>query len=148
MITSSFGMFKLMAALTMKPLHRRFGVEIDNIDLSVIDRKRDFPAIRKAFDDHSLLLFRGQNLDQDAHLRLGRMFGSIENRESANLKADEDFKVPKVSNVRADGSVTGEMDLHTLNLKSNMLWHTDSTFLPVPALANIILAAAFEPTGV
>jgi hypothetical protein len=33
-----------------------------------------------------------------------------------------------------------EDDMRTLNLKANQLWHTDSTFLPVPALTNILVA--------
>ena len=57
------------------------------------------------------------------------------------------MKFRKVSNVRDDGSIAAEMDLHTLHLKSNMLWHTDSTFLPVPALANIITAKIVTATG-
>jgi alpha-ketoglutarate-dependent 2,4-dichlorophenoxyacetate dioxygenase len=39
------------------------------------------------------------------------------------------------------------MDLHTLNLQANMLWHTDSTFLPTPALINILTARVLPPSG-
>jgi len=36
-------------------------------------------------------------------------------------KPAETFIVPEVSNDRADGTVSEDMDLHTLNLKSNFL---------------------------
>ena len=62
-------------------------------------------------------------------------------------KPGETFKVPEVSNVRADGSVSEDMDLHTLNLKSNFLWHSDSTFLPTSALVNVITARILPTTG-
>lgn len=62
-------------------------------------------------------------------------------------KPGETFKVPEVSNVRADGSVSEDMDLHTLNLKSNFLWHSDSTFLPTPALVNVITARILPTSG-
>ena len=62
------------------------------------------------------------------------------------IKGSERF-VPEVTNIREDGSVTGDMDLHTLNLKANMLWHIDSTFLPVPALTNILIARVVTETG-
>ena len=76
-------------------------------------------------------LFRNQNFTQEDHVRVAKLFGPLENRERADLKARSKFKVSEVSNVREDGSVTSEMDLHTLNLKANQLWHTDSTFLPI-----------------
>jgi len=133
--------------LKIKTLHSRFGIEISGVDLSTLDESTEFPAVRKAFDDYSLLLFRRQDLQPDDHLRFGRMFGPIEDREAEDLQAREGYEVPKVSNVRDDGSITAEMDLHTLHLKSNMLWHTDSTFLPVPALANIITAKIVTATG-
>ena len=44
-------------------------------------------------------------------------------------------------------AITGAMDLHTLHLKANMLWHTDSTFLPIPALTNILTARIVTQTG-
>ena len=62
-------------------------------------------------------------------------------------KPGETFKVPEVSNVRADGTVSEDMDLHTLNLKSNFLWHSDSTFLPTPALVNVITARILPTSG-
>ncbi len=133
--------------MKIKTLHSRFGIEISGVDLSTLDESTEFPAVRKAFDDYSLLLFRRQDLQPDDHLRFGRMFGPIEDREAEDLQAREGYEVPKVSNVRDDGSITAEMDLHTLHLKSNMLWHTDSTFLPVPALANIITAKIVTATG-
>jgi alpha-ketoglutarate-dependent 2,4-dichlorophenoxyacetate dioxygenase len=43
--------------------------------------------------------------------------------------------------------VVSEDDHQVLNLKANQLWHTDSTFLPVPALANILAARVVPSTG-
>ena len=52
-----------------------------------------------------------------------------------------------VTNLRADGSVASAGDLRTLNLQANMLWHTDSTFLPVPALTNMIVPRVLPSEG-
>ena len=40
-----------------------------------------------------------------------------------------------------------ETNLRLLDLQANMLWHTDSTFLPVPALANILQARVVPDEG-
>ena len=128
------------------PLTDRFGVEVHDVDLSTIDAV-GYAQIRTLFEDHSALLFRDQSLSDEAHIRLAQFFGPIEDRLADERADGEDFKVPQVSNVREDGTTTGEMDLHTLNLKSNMLWHADSTFLPVPALTNILTARVVTKTG-
>lgn len=132
--------------LDTTPLHPRFGVEITNVDLRDIDA-HNFGAIRAAFDTHSALLFREQEIDDATHIRLACLFGPLEDRNAETLTGGADFKVPEVSNITEDGTTTGEMDLHTLNLKSNMLWHSDSTFLPVPALSNMLVARVVTETG-
>ena len=57
------------------------------------------------------------------------------------------FVVPKVSNRQAHNTLGAASDDQLLNLKANQLWHTDSTFLPVPALANIITARVLPSSG-
>jgi len=124
------------------PLHPKFGVEIHGVDLRRVTRDHLYPEIRAAFEEHSVLLFRGQGLDDEEQLAFGRLFGPLEDRDSLPEPV-----MTFVSNVRDDGSVTAEQDLHTLNLKANQLWHTDSTFLPVPALANVLQARIVTRTG-
>jgi alpha-ketoglutarate-dependent 2,4-dichlorophenoxyacetate dioxygenase len=130
------------------PLTPAFGVEITDTALAEIVPSGRFPELRALFEEHSALLFRAQSdFDDDAHLALARCFGEIEDRTKDERKKDEAFAIPKVSNVQADGSLTGEMDLHTLHLRSNFLWHADSTFMPTPALTNILTARVVTSTG-
>jgi hypothetical protein len=133
--------------LNTSPLHPRFGVEIRGLDLADIAADGAFPAIHDAFERQSLLLFRDQALSDDDHMRLARLFGVIEDRSADERAPDEAFAVPQVSNRAEGGGVTAATDLKTLNLLSNQLWHTDSTFLPTPALANIITARVVTSTG-
>ena len=123
------------------PLHPDFGVQVHDIDLSQATATSGYPDIRAAFEEYSLLLFRDQALDDPAILEFGQLWGPIENR------TDGPIKVSKVSNILPDGSVSLPDALHTKNLRANMLWHTDSTFLPVPALANILSARVVPSQG-
>ena len=136
-----------MSELTTTPLTERFGVIVHDLDLHDVTADHLFPELRAAFEAHSVLLLRGQDLDPETHIALARLFGPIEDRQADERKPGEAFTVPEVSNLRADGTVTEEMDLHTLHLKANMLWHADSTFLPVPALTNILTAKIVTSTG-
>ena len=124
------------------PLHRDFGVEVHGLDLKSVSAADGYPELRRLFDRHSLLLFRNQPLDDADHLRLGKLFGPIENR--TEIPGD---RLSPVSNKAEGGGVTAQDDLHTLNLIANQLWHTDSTFLPVPALANLLQARIVSSTG-
>ena len=128
------------------PISERFGVEVHDFDLGRINAA-GFAEVRALFEEHSALLFRNQEIDDAAHMHLARLFGPIEDRKADERKEGEAFEVPEVSNVLADGSTADGMDLHTLNLKANMLWHADSTFLPIPALANILIGRVVTEVG-
>lgn len=129
------------------PLNNRFGVEVIGLDVADAVLPQNFPALRALFEEHSALLFRGQSMSAETHLTLAGLFGPIEDRKADERKKGEAFEIPEVSNMTKDGGLTGEMDLHTLNLKSNLLWHSDSTFLPVPALTNVLTAHVVTKTG-
>ena len=136
-----------MTTLKTSPLAPRFGVVVHDLNLQEVREEADFFPIRAAFETHSALLFKGQDLDPETHMRLAKLFGPIEDRQADERKEGEAFKVPEVTNMTEAGGLTGEMDLHTLNLKSNFLWHADSTFMPEPALCNILTAKVVTETG-
>jgi len=127
------------------PLHDRFGVEVHDVDLRQVTARNGYPEIRAAFEEHSLLVFRGQDLDDAHHLAFGALFGPVEDR-TRGVEGPEP-RVSLVSNERLDGKVARETGRQVLNLKANQLWHTDSTFLPVPALANILAARVVTQDG-
>ncbi|RYG90317.1 TauD/TfdA family dioxygenase [Loktanella sp. IMCC34160] len=129
------------------PLNPHFGVEVTGIRLADVTADHLFPQIRALFEEHSALLFRKQDFSDEDHISLARLFGPIEDRQADERKPGETFSIPKVSNVGDDGTTFGEMDLKTLNLKSNFLWHSDSTFLPVPSLVNILIGRVVTTEG-
>lgn len=134
------------STLETTPLADSFGVVVRNFNLTDVSREADYPALRELFEEHSALLFPGQNLSSRDHMRLAEMFGPVEDRKKDERKPGETAEVSLVSNEAEDG-VTGEMDLHTLNLKANQQWHIDSTFMPVPALCNILTAKTVTTSG-
>ncbi|MBI1416804.1 MAG: TauD/TfdA family dioxygenase [Limimaricola sp.] len=136
-----------MTRFDLTPLNPNFGVEVRGLNLMDVSADTLFPEIRALFEEHSALLFRGQDLTPEKHLELAGLFGPVEDREADERKPGEAFKIPEVSNVLDDGTTSGEMDLKTLNLKSNFLWHSDSTFLPVPSLINILVGRIVTTEG-
>ena len=127
------------------PLHDDFGIEVHDVDLRVVTAEMVYPEIRVLFEAHSLLLFRDQSVDEDKHRNLARLFGPLENLTDAG--PDEAPPRPMVSNVASDGTLAGESDLQLLNLQSNFIWHTDSTFLATPSISNILISYLVPSAG-
>ncbi|MEM6596521.1 MAG: TauD/TfdA family dioxygenase [Pseudomonadota bacterium] len=123
-----------------------FGIEIAGLDLRDVKSPADFAPLRDLFETHSALLFKRQEITDDDHRRLASFFGEVEDRLKDERKAGEPAAIPLVSNETATG-VTGEMDLHSLNLRANQQWHIDSTFMPTPALCNILTARVVPSSG-
>ena len=123
-----------------------FGVEIHDINLLDVTAEKGYAEIREHFERHSLLLFRGQQLDDEQHNDFAALFGPLEDRN--HTVAERRPPLPKVSNLKHDGDgLEAEDSIRVLDLKANQLWHTDSTFLPTPALANVIAARVVPSSG-
>jgi alpha-ketoglutarate-dependent 2,4-dichlorophenoxyacetate dioxygenase len=126
-------------------LHPHFGLKIEDIDLNEITAHSGYPEIRCVFEQSSLLYFPNQKLDDKTHLRVGALFGP---REDRSLNAEQPLpKVSLVSNLKSEQELYQPGEKRLLDLQANMLWHTDSTFLPVPALANILIGQVIPPSG-
>ena len=137
----------MTGAFELSPLSTSFGAEVHGLDLTRVRADSHYPELRGLFEEHSALLFRDQALSDEALLRLGRLFGPIEDRNAEDRAAGEPAPVSKVSNETAEGGLTGITDLHTLHLIANQQWHVDSSFMPVPALCNILTARVVSKSG-
>ncbi len=124
------------------PLHPEFGQEVSAFELKAIQSDDAFAALRHLFEEYSLLLFRDQHLSDEEQLALARRFGPLEDRVIGRQEAE----IAPVSNETAAGVLAAD-DWQLLALQANFLWHTDSTFLPVPALANILQARVVPSRG-
>lgn len=131
--------------MRIRPLHRYFGVEVEDLDLNTVRSDVSFPQIRELFETHSLLLFRNQSLSDETHFKLAKLFGPIEDRSDTSMSREG--CVAPVSNARNSELNAEQAHQHLLHLQANMLWHTDSTFLPFPALANLLRAEQLPDSG-
>lgn len=127
-------------------LHMDFGVEIHGVDLRDATPTNLYPEIRQHFEQYSLLLFRRQHLDIGEQNRFARLFGPLEDRSVVTMD-NEPPEISPVSNVDESGQLMHSRHQRLLDLQSNMLWHTDSTFLPIPALVNVLQALVVPASG-
>ena len=59
------------------PTGKALGAEIQGVDLRTVD-SNDFACIYRAWLDHSVLLFRGQNLTDDDLIAFSEKFGDLD----------------------------------------------------------------------
>jgi alpha-ketoglutarate-dependent 2,4-dichlorophenoxyacetate dioxygenase len=133
--------------LETRPLHPRFGVEVIGVDVRRVDTDV-FTAIVQAFNEHSVLLFRGQRVDDAEQVAFSRRFGPLE--ATIRTVVSHRAYLPEISNlanVDADDRLIPAGDKRLLFNAGNQMWHTDSSFKRVPALASLLSGREVPPEG-
>jgi alpha-ketoglutarate-dependent 2,4-dichlorophenoxyacetate dioxygenase len=134
-------------ALDTRPLHPWFGVEIEGVDVRRLDAAT-FAEIARAFEDHSVLLFRGQRLDDTEQIAFSQRFGPLE--PSIRTVVSQTRSLPEISNlanVDAEDRLIPRGDTRNLFNAGNQMWHSDSSFKRVPAKASLLSAREVPPEG-
>jgi alpha-ketoglutarate-dependent 2,4-dichlorophenoxyacetate dioxygenase len=130
-----------------RPLHEKFGAEVTGVDLRRLD-DATFAPIAAAFEEHSVLLFRGQALDDDEQIAFSQRFGPLE--VTIRTIASQAKTLPEISNIAnvdAEDRLIPAGDKRNLFNAGNQMWHTDSSFKRVPALASLLSAREVPPSG-
>jgi len=133
--------------LRTRPLHPLFGAEVIGVD---VRRVADdiFAALVEAFNEHSVLLFRGQRVDDAEQVEFSRRFGPLE--ATIRTVVSHQSYLPEISNlanVDADDRLIPSGDKRILFNAGNQMWHTDSSFKRVPALASLLSGREVPPEG-
>ena len=132
--------------LTVTRLTPHFAAHVDGVDITRAVDDATWAEIRAAFEEHSVLVFHGQPLDDDTQVVFSRRFGSLEVTRSMNPAAGTPFA--RQSNLDiATGEVIPSEDRRMIYQFANMLWHTDSSFKPVPSLCSLLSGRIVPPAG-
>src|SRR5260370_27700848 len=137
-------------AISVYPVTENFAAEIGDLDLARPLDPADLAAIKAAFATYAVLIFPDQQLTQEQHLAFAARFGPLEltiavHRKDAPLRVRKEFA--DVSNLNHKDKVWRE-DSRTRQFQlANPIWHTDSSFKRLPALASLLYARTIPPVG-
>lgn len=124
-------------ALTLEKLHPLFVAEVRDIDLRAPLADRVFEEIRDAFEDYSILVFRDQDITDAQQVAFSERFGPLERMLIGSMGAGTPLAY--LTNVdRETGEIIPPDDKRMVRNACNMLWHSDSSFKRVPAMASIL----------
>jgi alpha-ketoglutarate-dependent 2,4-dichlorophenoxyacetate dioxygenase len=132
--------------MELVPLAEGFGVEVKGVSLlDVATDAQAYKAVRDAFETHSLLVFRDQQIADDIQVAYSRAFGPLELTKVASLGANSFYS--RLTNVGEKGEIVPPDHRQVLVAKANALWHTDSSFKKTPALASVLTARVLPGEG-
>jgi len=129
-------------AFSVRRLHDLFVGEISGVDLTRPVAPPDIAALEAAIAEHAVLVFRDQRITDDQQLAFSRCFGELEETRGTGIsKPGEQRMHPAfadVSNLDKDNTILARDNRRRLYSLGNMLWHSDSSFKPIPATYSLL----------
>jgi alpha-ketoglutarate-dependent 2,4-dichlorophenoxyacetate dioxygenase len=137
--------------VAIRPIQPAFAGEVSGIDIAKPITPEDVAAIEAGMDMYAVLVFRNQNITDEQQMAFSRNFGALEVAPGNNITKPEDKRLgtgmADVSNLGKDGRPLALDSRQRMFNLGNMLWHSDSSFRPIPAKYSLLSARVVNPKG-
>lgn len=120
--------------LEVRPIAGALGAEVHGVDLKKPLSAETAAEIRRAWLEHLVIFFRGQNLSPAEFMSFAGVLGTP--IEYPFLKGIDGW--PMIIEVK-------KLEHETVNLGG--VWHSDTTYLDLPPMASLLLAREIPPYG-
>ena len=122
--------------ITVKARHPALGAEIHGIDMRQPANAATLQQVSDAWMKHLVLVFPGQHITDREHVDFTRQLGEPEifHQTSLHLRSDAVREIFLVSNVDERGKLMRPTEPSQKQLSSSQMWHTDSSYRPVPSM--------------
>jgi taurine dioxygenase len=120
-------------AVSIHPFDTALGAEVRGLDLSRPVDDQSFSIVREAYEKHSVLLFRGQELTPQQHIDFSRRFGDLEIHVLDQWRHPEHPEILIVSNIK-------DRDRHIGVPHAGRYWHTDLSYMVAPSRGSLLYA--------
>ncbi len=137
-------------ALVFKPLHPLFAAEASGLDLTQPLGTEQVAEIDAGMNQHAVLVFRNQALDEDQQIRFAKSLGPLDlgllklKRNPSRFKHAE---LIDISNVGIDDAVAARDSGKVVGNIANQLWHSDSSFQSIRARYSMLQAITLPSWG-
>lgn len=119
--------------LKMRPLAPKIGLEIVDFDLARDLNDATFTLIEQAFNEHGLLLFRRQRINERDHIEISRRFGRLQDHVLKPFLLPDFPQILRISNIEQDGKPIGIGD-------AGLYWHSDTSYTAHPCRCSLLYA--------
>ena len=126
--------------LALKPVTTTdFVAEVEDIDLSQPVPPATIGELRAAINRHSILVFRGQTLDNDQHVAFSRNFGNLE------IHTVKQYLLPDFPEIIALAN-RGEKGTTPID-NGGAYWHSDISYKAKPPMGSLLYSLEVPPEG-
>ncbi|HEX3538423.1 MAG TPA: TauD/TfdA family dioxygenase [Stellaceae bacterium] len=138
--------------LSIRPLHPVFVGEVAGIDCRNPLNPDEVAAIGAGMDRYAVLVFRDQRLTDEQQLAFTRHFGELENyRTPGHVRRRDESRLgagmADFSNLDKAGNIMPADDRVWFFKLADRLWHSDSSFRPVPAKYSLLSGRVLPSWG-
>ena len=136
-------------AITIRQVGPCLAGEVDGIDLAQPLSPENAAAIHAGMDRYAVLAFHGRPVTPEQHMAFTLALGPIEHAIATGLRDNE--RIPTtfadVSNLDNNNRVFERDSRTRLFGLGNRLWHSDSSFKPIPAKYSLLHAYRIPSRG-
>lgn len=144
-----------MTKIEIVPTGAALGAEVRGIDLSADIGEEAAETLKTAWHENLVLLFRDQQLDDDALLRASQIFGPLQEGGARQYFREGGFEegrgllsrhpeITVVSNLDEDGNPVRE----NAGLGSGeVVWHSDNSYVETPPAGSMLYAIEIPEGG-
>jgi alpha-ketoglutarate-dependent 2,4-dichlorophenoxyacetate dioxygenase len=138
--------------ITITPLHPVFVGEVAGADLTRPQAPDEVQAIEAGMDQYAVLVFRDQAITDEQQKAFTVHFGALENYNTGgHIRKRSDSRlgpgVADFSNLDREGRRLRPDDRVWLFKLGDRLWHSDSSFRPIPATYSLLSARMLPSWG-
>ena len=134
-------------SIHIRKLRAGLGAEIGGINLSEPVDERGLQLIRRALDEHGVLALPNQPIDDDAHVRFARGFGTLQTFRPRKEPGGLPPEIFRSSNADDAGNIRAPSADDIKLLKLNWLWHADTCYRAVPSRGVVLRAVEMVSAG-
>lgn len=138
-------------SVTIRQIHPAFVGEVSGVDLAQPLSRDEAAALEAGMDRYAVLVYHDQKITDEQQMAFSVNFGPLEDARGGNITKPDERRLQvgmnDVSNLGKDGRpMERDSRQRAFNL-GNMLWHSDSSFRPIPAKYSILSARVVNPVG-
>lgn len=118
----------------IRPFDTAIGAEVVGVDLARPLDEATHRLIEDAWNQHAVLVFRGQEITEEQHIAFSRRFGELEEHVLYQ------YLHPKHPEIFVVSNVVDENGRHVGAYDAGRYWHTDLSYMAVPSRGSILYA--------